>query len=63
MERLVANYRTLLQQVDVGGPAQSARAKAAALTKQVLDALEGLDEESSAAEAVASWRAGSRPPC
>ncbi|MFD8958518.1 Tn3 family transposase [Streptomyces anulatus] len=53
MERLVANYRTLLQQVDVGGPAQSARAKAAALTKQVLDALEGLDEESSAAEAVA----------
>ncbi|MEU0632244.1 Tn3 family transposase, partial [Streptomyces sp. NPDC005989] len=53
VERLVANYRTLLQQVDVGGPAQSARAKAAALTKQALDALEGLDEESSAAEAVA----------
>ncbi|WP_371773114.1 hypothetical protein [Streptomyces sp. NBC_01438] len=51
VERLVANYRTLLQQVDVGGPAQTARAKAAALTKQALDALEGLDEESSAAEA------------
>ncbi|MFB7512990.1 Tn3 family transposase [Streptomyces sp. NPDC056144] len=52
VETLVANYRTLLQQVDVGGPAQTARAKAAALTQRALDALEGLDEESSAAEAV-----------
>ncbi|WP_331720547.1 Tn3 family transposase (plasmid) [Streptomyces sp. NBC_00161] len=52
VERLVANYRTLLQQVDVGGPAQSARAKAAALTKQALDAIEGLEEDSSTAEAL-----------
>ncbi|MFB7483629.1 hypothetical protein ACFUEM_39240 [Streptomyces anulatus] len=27
VERLVANYRTLLQLVDVGGPAQSARGR------------------------------------
>ncbi|MFE5588014.1 Tn3 family transposase [Kitasatospora sp. NPDC056531] len=50
VETLVANYRTLLQQVDAGGPAQTARAKAAALTKAALDALEGLDEESTATE-------------
>ncbi|MEV6957235.1 Tn3 family transposase [Streptomyces sp. NPDC051183] len=50
VEALVGNYRTLLQQVDVGGPAQTARAQAAAMTKQSLDALEGLDEESSAEE-------------
>ncbi|MFI1284334.1 hypothetical protein ACH4U5_26900 [Streptomyces sp. NPDC020858] len=33
-------------QVDAGGPAHTARAKAAAMTKQALDALEGLDQES-----------------
>ncbi|MEU6406528.1 DUF4158 domain-containing protein [Streptomyces sp. NPDC046985] len=47
---LIGNYRTLLQQVDKEGPAQTARSKAAALTKDALDALEGLDEESSPAE-------------
>ncbi|MGW1991352.1 Tn3 family transposase [Embleya sp. NPDC001921] len=52
VEGLVANYRTLLQQVDAGGPAQTARAKAAALTKQALDAVEGLEAEASAEEAV-----------
>ncbi|MBM7443126.1 hypothetical protein [Streptomyces sp. HB132] len=50
VEALVGNYRILLQQVDVGGPAQTSRAQAAAMTKQSLDALEGLDEESSAEE-------------
>ncbi|MFB9586595.1 DUF4158 domain-containing protein [Streptomyces goshikiensis] len=50
VERLIGNYRTLLQQVDQEGPAQRARARAAALTKEALDALEGLDEESSASE-------------
>lgn len=50
VEALIGNYRTLLQHVDKEGPAQTARARAAALTKQALDALEGLDEESSPAE-------------
>ncbi|MBV9022218.1 MAG: DUF4158 domain-containing protein [Streptomycetaceae bacterium] len=50
VEALIGNYRTLLQQVDKEGPAQTARARAAALTKQALDALEDLDEESTAAE-------------
>jgi len=50
VEALIGNYRTLLQQVDKEGPAQRARVRAAALTKEALDALEGLDEESSAAE-------------
>ncbi|MFI5652862.1 Tn3 family transposase [Streptomyces anulatus] len=45
VEVLVGNYRTLLRQVDTDGPAQTARAKAGALTKETLDALEGLDEE------------------
>ncbi|MGW2184021.1 Tn3 family transposase, partial [Streptomyces sp. NPDC001732] len=50
VEGLVANYRTLLRQVDTDGPAQTARAKAGALTKETLDALEGRDEESGASE-------------
>ena len=53
VEALVGNYRTLLRQVDVDGPAQTARAKAGALTKAALDALEGLEgleEESRPAE-------------
>ncbi|WP_406356922.1 Tn3 family transposase [Streptomyces sp. NBC_01635] len=50
VEALVGNYRTLLQQVDADGPAQKAQIKAATMTKQALDALEGLDEESTAQE-------------
>ncbi|MFF0220057.1 hypothetical protein [Streptomyces vinaceus] len=50
VEALIGNYRTLLQQVDQEGPAQRARARASALTKDALDALEGLDEESAASE-------------
>ncbi|MFI6730495.1 hypothetical protein [Streptomyces atratus] len=50
-EALVGNYRALLQQGDAGGPAQTVRVRAAAITEQALDALEGLDEESSAEEA------------
>jgi TnpA family transposase len=42
VERLVGNYRTLLQHVDASGPAQQARAKAAAITQQALDAMQGL---------------------
>jgi hypothetical protein len=50
VEALIGNYRTLLQQVDKEGPAQTARARAAALAKEALDALEGLEEEASPAE-------------
>jgi TnpA family transposase len=48
VEALVANYRTLLLQVDAGGPAQEAQARAAELTKDALEALEGLDPEATA---------------
>jgi len=48
VEALIGNYRALLQQVDK--EAQTAQARAAELTKQALDALEGLDEESGPAE-------------
>ncbi|MFE3583288.1 Tn3 family transposase [Streptomyces vinaceus] len=47
METLVGNYRPLLKQIDAGGSRQIARAKTAAMTKQALNALEDLDEESS----------------
>ncbi|MGW2870895.1 Tn3 family transposase [Kitasatospora sp. NPDC001225] len=50
VEGLIGNYRTLLRQVDTDGPAQRARAKAGALTKETLDALEGLDEAAGASE-------------
>ncbi|MFB7056589.1 hypothetical protein ACFCXT_26135 [Streptomyces vinaceus] len=50
VDSLIGNYLTLLQQVGREGLAQRARARAAALTKDALDALEGLDEESSASE-------------
>ncbi|MEU7377571.1 Tn3 family transposase [Streptomyces albidoflavus] len=52
VERLIGNYRTLLQQVDKEGPAQRARARAAALTKEALDALDGLQEDAGPAEIV-----------
>ncbi|ROQ77246.1 Tn3 transposase DDE domain-containing protein [Streptomyces sp. CEV 2-1] len=51
VEALVGNYRTLLQQVDDGGPAQSAQARAAAMTGEVLGAVADLDQEADAAEA------------
>ncbi|GAV41726.1 Tn3 family transposase [Streptomyces acidiscabies] len=47
VEALVGNYQTLLKNVDADGPAQTASAKAAALTEDALKALEGLDEEAS----------------
>ncbi|MFF2330892.1 MULTISPECIES: DUF4158 domain-containing protein [unclassified Streptomyces] len=51
VEVLVGTYRTLLRQVDTDGPAQTARAKASALAKETLDALEGLDKEALPGEA------------
>ncbi|MFI6597262.1 hypothetical protein ACIBHX_13475 [Nonomuraea sp. NPDC050536] len=70
VEALIGNYRTLLQQVDTEGPAQRARSRAAALTKDALDALEGLEEDAGPAEvaerlggkvSAVEGSAGSRP--
>ncbi|WP_326771166.1 Tn3 family transposase (plasmid) [Streptomyces sp. NBC_01591] len=45
VESLIGNYRTVLKHIDAGGPAQEALTKAAAMTAEVRQALEGLDEE------------------
>jgi TnpA family transposase len=50
VEALVANYRTLLLQVDAGGPAQEAQARAADLAREALKALEGLGPEATAGD-------------
>jgi hypothetical protein len=44
VEALIGNYRTVLKNLDDGGPAQEALAKAAAMTAEAVKALEGLDE-------------------
>ncbi|MFJ8827629.1 hypothetical protein ACIREE_38520 [Streptomyces sp. NPDC102467] len=41
----IGNYRTVLKHIDEGGPAQEALTKAAAMTAEVRQALQGLDEE------------------
>jgi hypothetical protein len=50
VEALIGNYRTVLKHIDEGGPAQEALAKAAAMTAEVRQTLEGLDEEASVDE-------------
>ncbi|WP_176482526.1 Tn3 family transposase [Streptomyces albidoflavus] len=49
-EALIGNYRTVLKHIDEGGPAQEALTKAAAMTAEVHQALDGLDEEASVDE-------------
>ncbi|MER7393992.1 hypothetical protein ABT381_00535 [Streptomyces sp. NPDC000151] len=44
VEALIGNYCTVLKNLDDGGPAQEALAKAAAMTAEAVKALEGLDE-------------------
>ncbi len=53
VEALIGNYRTVLKHIDEGGPAQEALAKAAAVTAEVRQTLEGLDEEASVDEVAA----------
>ncbi|MBT2478110.1 Tn3 family transposase [Streptomyces sp. ISL-94] len=50
VEALIGNYRTVLKHIDEGGPAQEALEKAAAMTAEARQALEGLDEEASVDE-------------
>ncbi|WP_225845179.1 DUF4158 domain-containing protein [Streptomyces sp. HPF1205] len=50
VESLIGNYRTVLKHIDEGGPAQEALTRAAAMTAEVRQALEGLDEEVSVDE-------------
>ncbi|MEH0553970.1 hypothetical protein [Streptomyces sp. B21-101] len=50
VESLIGNYRTVLKHIDEGGPAQESLAKAAAMTAEVRQALDGLDEEASVDE-------------
>ncbi|WP_094792137.1 Tn3 family transposase [Streptomyces kasugaensis] len=49
-EALIGNYRTVLKHIDEGGPAQEALERAAAMTAEARQALEGLDEEASVDE-------------
>ncbi|MER6527305.1 transposase [Streptomyces sp. NPDC001508] len=44
-EVLIGNYRSVLKDIDDGGPAQSALAKAAGMTAEAVAALQGLDEQ------------------
>ncbi|MFD3826399.1 hypothetical protein [Streptomyces sp. NPDC058625] len=53
VESLIGNYRTVLKHIDEGGPAQEALTKAAAMTAEARQALEGLDEEASVGEVAA----------
>jgi hypothetical protein len=50
VEALIGDYRTVLKHIDAGGPAQDALEKAAAMTAEARQALQGLDEEASADE-------------
>lgn len=50
VEALIGNYRTVLKHIDEGGPAQEALTKTAAMTAEVRQALQGLDEEASVDE-------------
>lgn len=49
-EALIGNYRSVLKDIDDGGPAQSALARAAEMTAGAVAALEGLDEQASVEE-------------
>jgi hypothetical protein len=50
VEALIGNYRTVLKHIDAGGPVQEALEKAAAMTAEARQALQGLDEEASVDE-------------
>ncbi|MEU0679932.1 Tn3 family transposase [Streptomyces albogriseolus] len=50
VEALIGNYRTVLKNIDADGPAQEAVQKAASMTAEVRQALEGLDDEASVDE-------------
>ncbi|MFJ6574243.1 Tn3 family transposase [Streptomyces sp. NPDC091292] len=50
VEALIGNYHTVLKHIDEGGPAQEALTKAAAMTAETRQALDGLDEEASVDE-------------
>ncbi|MFD0374551.1 transposase [Streptomyces sp. NPDC127112] len=50
VEALIGNYRTVLKNIDEGGPARAALEKAAAMTAEVRAALDGLDEQAPAEE-------------
>ncbi|MEW2222477.1 hypothetical protein AB0939_24775 [Streptomyces sp. NPDC006990] len=52
VEALIGNYRTVLKHIDQGGPAQEALEKAAAMTAETRQALEGLDEQAPVDEVV-----------
>ncbi|RLU81288.1 hypothetical protein CTZ27_32575 [Streptomyces griseocarneus] len=47
VEALIGNYRTVLKNIDADGPAQAALVKAAAMTAETRQALDGLDEAAS----------------
>ncbi|MFE2586393.1 hypothetical protein [Streptomyces sp. NPDC059378] len=47
VEALIGNYRTMLKNIDADGPAQAALVKAAAMTAETRQALDGLDEAAS----------------
>ncbi|QHC23362.1 hypothetical protein [Streptomyces sp. GS7] len=49
-EALIGNYHTVLKNIDDGGPAQVALAKATEMTAGAVKALQGLDEEAGTAE-------------
>lgn len=52
VEALIGNYRTVLKHIDEGGPAQEALEKAAAMTAETRQALDGLDEQAPVDEVV-----------
>ncbi|MDH2394071.1 Tn3 family transposase [Streptomyces sp. HNM0663] len=49
-EALIGNYRSVLKDIDDGGPAQAALAKAGEMTAGAVAALQGLDEQASIEE-------------
>jgi hypothetical protein len=49
-EALIGNYRSVLKDIDEGGPAQEALAKAAEMSAEAVAALQGLDEDAPPAE-------------
>lgn len=55
VEALIGNYRTVLKNIDVDGPAQEALARAAAMTAEAVAALDGLDEAAPAEEVAGVW--------
>jgi len=63
VEALVGNYRTLLQQVDDGGPAQNAQARAAAMIGEVLGLSRTWTKRRTQPRPPAAWTGRSRPRC